>query len=215
MSFSGATRSYWDDKSGQTDFTHPLELDWLASLPKAARILDYGCGYGRVLAEVVRAGWSAAIGVDLSAGMIARGRGEHPDLDLRCIDGLPLAFEDGAFDAVLLFAVLTTMPADKDQDAVMAEMRRLLRPSGLLYVSDYPLQTDERYLGRYAAGVARHGVYGVWDRDDGGAFRHHGRERFAALLAGFEVLAESEQPTRTLSGAPALAIQMLARRLPA
>ncbi len=94
----------------------------------------------------------------------------------------------------------------------MAELRRLIRPGGLLYVSDYLLQTDQRHLDRYAAGAARHGIYGVWDRDDGGVFRHHRREALLSLMAGFEPVAEREVETRTLSGAATTAIQLLARR---
>jgi SAM-dependent methyltransferase len=109
-------------------------------------------------------------------------------------------------------AVLTTIADDQVQDAVMAELKRLLKPGGLLLLSDYPLQTDARYLARYAAGEAEHGVYGVWTREDGGIFRHHPPERLAHLLAGFEVLATRELATTTLSGAPATAVQLLARR---
>lgn len=149
---------------------------------------------------------------DFSAGMIARGRREHPRLDLRHADRLPLAEPDGAFDAAIVFAVLTTVPDDAEQRAVMAELRRLTRPGGLVYVSDYLLQTDQRYLDRYAAGEARHGVYGVWDRDDGGVFRHHTRERLDVLLEGFQPVAERQVETVTMSGAKASAIQLLGRR---
>jgi SAM-dependent methyltransferase len=212
MPFAPDARLYWDQKAAGQAFSHPLNLAWLADVPKAARILDYGCGYGRIAAELASAGWRAVVGVDFSQAMIDRGRQEQPALDLRCVSALPLDQPAGSFDAVLLFAVLTTMATDGDQDAVMAEVRRLLKPGGLLYLSDYPLQTDDRYLARYAAGQARHGVYGVWDREDGGVFRHHPRQRLGALLAGFDVLQARELATVTLSGAPAIAIQMLGRR---
>jgi SAM-dependent methyltransferase len=208
---SAAAQRYWDDHAEAYSFAHPIEPGWLAGLPKVARILDYGCGYGRAAAALAAAGWRV-VGVDFAAGMIARGRREHPGLDLRHIEGLPLAEPDGAFDAAILFAVLTCIPTDADQRALVAELRRLIRPGGLLYVSDYLLQTDARYLDRYRAGAARHGVYGVWDRDDGAIFRHHSREALDSLLARFEPVAEREVETVTLSGAKATAIQLLMRR---
>jgi SAM-dependent methyltransferase len=208
---SAAAQRYWDDHAEAYSFAHPIEPGWLAGLPKGARVLDYGCGYGRASATLAAAGWRA-VGVDFAAGMIARGRREHPGLDLRHIEGLPLAEPDGAFDAAILFAVLTCIPTDADQRALVAELRRLIRPGGLLYVSDYLLLTDARYLGRYQAGAARHGVYGVWDRDDGAIFRHHSREALGSLLARFEPVAEREVETVTLSGAKATAIQLLMRR---
>lgn len=208
-----AAERYWDEKArAAPTFVHPLEPAWLAGLPKHARILDYGCGYGRMTAELAAAGWRNVVGVDVSAGMIARGRREHPDLDLRHVGGLPLAEPDAAFDAAILFAVLTCVPADADQRALIAELRRLIAPGGLLYVSDYPLQTEARYPARYEAGLARHGVYGVWDREDGGVFRHHTRAALDALLSGFEPVAERELASVTMSGAPATVIQLLKRR---
>jgi SAM-dependent methyltransferase len=205
-------QAYWEANAEAHTFAHPLDFDWLAGLGKHARILDFGCGYGRLTAELAAAGWEGAVGADFSAGMIARGRRAHPGLNLRHIDGLPLAEPDGAFDAALLVAVLTCIPDDAGQRALIAELARLIRPGGLLCVSDYPLQDDARHAARYAAGRARHGVYGVWDRDDGGVFRHHAREHLAALLAGFERVAERAVETTTLSGAKTTAIQLLMRK---
>ncbi len=212
MSGAAQSRAYWDRNATAFNFGHPIRFEWLAELPKQARILDFGCGYGRALAELKGAGWTRGVGVDLSGEMVARGLAEHPDLDLRQIDGRRLAEPDGAFDAAIVFAVLTTIVATADQDAVMAELRRLVKPAGLIYVSDYGLQPDARYADRYRRGFERYGEMGVWDREDGGVFRHQTRERLAELMAGFELIAEREVETRTLSGASAIATQLLGRR---
>ena len=205
-------RRYWDAGAAALSFTHPLDLAWLAELPKEARILDYGCGYGRTQAELAEAGWTNSVGVDFAAGMIERGRRTHSELDLRHINSLPLDAPDGSFDAAILFAVLTCIPDDGDQRALMDELRRLIRPGGLIYLSDYPLQTDTRNVARYQAGVAQYGVYGVWDRDDGGVFRHHTREALDAAMLGFDLLAERDIASVTMSGSPATVTQRLARR---
>jgi SAM-dependent methyltransferase len=206
--------AYWNSQGSSKSFAHPLRLDWLAALPKSSRILDYGCGYGRNLAGLTEHGWSNTLGVDFAAAMIERGRELHPQLDLRVIDGLPLDEPDGAFDAALLFAVLTCIPGDEEQREVIAELGRLLKPGGLLLVSDYPLQTDVRNVARYEAGHARHGVYGVWDREDGGVFRHHDPAWFGELLSGFEVLQRAELESVTMGGNAAQIVQTLARKSP-
>jgi SAM-dependent methyltransferase len=203
---------YWDANASAYAFSHPIDFRWLGDVPKDARILDYGCGYGRSLAELRAAGWRNSVGVDFSREMIARGQREHPEVCLRHIEGTPIDEPDGAFDVALLFAVLTTIADDASQEALVSELARLLRPGGLIYVSDYPLQSDARYLERYRRGAAQHGVYGVWTREDGGVFRHHTHERLATLLSLFERVAERDIETRTLSGATAKATQLLARR---
>ncbi len=207
----GRQLAYWNGMGAAKAFAHPLRLDWLSGLGGQARILEYGCGYGRNLQALHEQGCRNLVGVDFAGAMIERGVQLHPHLDLRKTDGLPLAEPDGAFDAVLLFAVLTCIPSDEDQQALVDELKRLLRPDGLLYVSDYPLQTDERNLARYREGSARHSVYGVFDHPDGAVFRHHAPGRLQTLLSRFDWLECEEIDTVTLSGQPARAVQLLAR----
>ena len=204
--------AYWNSQGSSKSFAHPLRLDWLAPLAKDARVLDYGCGYGRNLQALHDHGRRNTMGVDFAAAMIARARGRYPHLELKTIEGLPLDEPDGAFDAVLLFAVLTCIPGDEDQKALLAELIRLLRPGGLIYISDYPLQSDARNRARYEAGRGKHGVYGVWDREDGGVFRHHERGWLAELLSGFEELKREELETVTMGGNAAIAVQILGRK---
>lgn len=204
-------RAYWDRIGPAQTFAHPLRQDWLAGLGPDARILDYGCGYGRNLQALGDQGWRNTLGVDFSAAMIARARDMHPRLDLRVIDSLPLAEPEASFDAVLLFAVLTCIPRDEDQIALVAELKRVLKPGGRLYLSDYPLQADQRNLARYRASQARHGIYGVWDREDGGVFRHHDMAWLHRLLSGWEELACEVIETSTMGGNAATVVQSLRR----
>ncbi|MFF4902496.1 methyltransferase domain-containing protein [Streptomyces sp. NPDC001068] len=66
-----------------------------------------------------------------------------------------LVCASAAFDAVLLFAVLTCVPDNEAQQAVVAELSRALPPGGLLYVSGLVLQDDRRSRDRYAAHAQR------------------------------------------------------------
>ena len=142
--------SYWDSVAGRKTFTHPLWLGpLLAETPLDARILDYGCGYGRTCIELSQAGFRDVTGIDISREMIARGRREHPGIDLRVFDGLAIPFADNSFQTCTLLAVLTCIPSDAEQERVVAEIHRVLRPGGLLHVSDYPIQDDKRNRDRY------------------------------------------------------------------
>ncbi|MGX1977031.1 class I SAM-dependent methyltransferase [Streptomyces kronopolitis] len=209
---------FWETTGSAKTFTHPLDPALLEEyVPHGARVLDYGCGYGRLTAELAGRGYRSVRGVDVSAALIARGRREHPELDLLRWGGFPLPFEDGAFDAALLFAVLTCVPEDADQKAIAGELGRLVRPGGLLYLSDVPLQDDALNQERYRRYAERHGTYGVFETPDGGVFRHHPPEllRETVRAAGFSLLAERRGSVATLDGRTAERLQLVARREPA
>src|SRR4051812_39931513 len=98
--------SYWDRVAHEKRFSHPLRRDWMSSYLKTqSRILDYGCGYGRTMAELSAAGYENVVGLDFSASMLSRCRSEVPQARLIRNDGRGLPLKSGACDAVLLFAV--------------------------------------------------------------------------------------------------------------
>ena len=171
-------RPYWDRAAALKTFTHPIEHDWLAGhAMRSDRILDYGCGYGRVVNEFTSLGYANCVGVDFSSAMVARGKALHPELSLSVVTGLPLPEADGSFDLVILFAVLTCIPEDESQDAVLSECRRLIRTGGLLYISDMPLHDEDDYRQRYETSARRGVPYGVFRTSDGAEVRHHSNER--------------------------------------
>src|SRR6188768_4019102 len=130
---------------GKLEFTHTIDLARLRELlPLDSRILDFGCGYGRVCQELVQAGYRDVTGVDSSAEIIRRGRHEYPNLRLEPLGASGLSYPANSFDAVLLIAVLTCIPEDHGQQALMTALKALLRPGALIYISDYLLQDDER-----------------------------------------------------------------------
>jgi len=204
---------YWDAVAATKTFAHPVPMQtFLDSVPVDARILDYGCGYGRTCSEFVTNGYRHVVGVDISAGMIARGGTLFPNLDLRRFDGSSLPFADDMFDICTLLAVLTCIPTDAGQRAVMSEIRRVLRPGGILYVSDYPLQPDSRNQDRYQEFKDEFGVFGVFRLPDGGIVRHHDRRWVHELLSPFDVLNEGSAEVHTMNGNAARIFQIMARK---
>jgi trans-aconitate methyltransferase len=98
-------------------------LEWLAAQP-GERILDLGCGDGQLTERLAAAG-AVVRGVDASAQMVAAARARGVAADEASAEALPYA--DGEFDAVFSNAVLHWV---RDQDAMMREVRRVLRPGG-------------------------------------------------------------------------------------
>ncbi|GAA2087263.1 prolyl oligopeptidase family serine peptidase [Streptomyces albiaxialis] len=202
-------------------FTHTLDRALLeAHVPRTARVLDYGCGYGRLTAELTELGYPDVVGIDPSAALIARGHREHPGLPLVHHAELPLPYGEGHFDAALLFVILNVIPTDAAQHALLAELARVLRPGGVLYVSEVPLQSDDFHVRRYveharsvreAGGSAPYGLFGT---PDGGYFRHHPPEHLRAMLGahGFEVVEERADRVSGLHGESTARLLLVARR---
>ncbi|MGA4843903.1 methyltransferase domain-containing protein [Streptomyces sp. G45] len=91
-----------------------------------ATVVDVGCGTGRAVGELARRGVTA-IGVDMSASMIATARARCPEADFRVAGAYALPLEDGTVDgcrADKLFHELAE-PA-----RAVAEARRVLAPGG-------------------------------------------------------------------------------------
>lgn len=208
-----AQLEYWNTDGAIKTYGHPIELSWLDRLDSTAHILDVGCGYGRLSNILAAAGFGNVTGIDFAPALIERARTEHPDLRFVVQDEPPaLPFADAAVDAVTLFAVLTCIPGDDAQRACVAEIRRVLRPGGLLYVSDLCLQDDPRNLARYEEFADAYGTYGVFETTDGAVCRHHRLDWLRDLLGAFAPVEAREIPVATMNGNSALATQLLVAR---
>lgn len=205
---------YWDRMAWEKTFGIPLMLDQFSSLVTPdQRILDYGCGYGRTCSELAQNGYRNVVGVDISGEMIKRAKQEHPDLDLHVVKDNLLSYEDHSFDAVLLFAVLTCIPNDDSQRALIHELTRVLRIGGIINITDYPLQTDGRNITRYKEFESEFGVYGVFRVPDGAIVRHHDMNWITSLVSGLEMVDMSNIDVVTMNGHRAKAFRYLGRKI--
>ncbi len=205
--------AYWDNAATTKVFGHPLDHARFAREVLAdALILDYGCGNGRLCGELAALGFGHVAGVDYSPEMIEAARAAHTTLRFDVVSGYVLPHPDACLDVVVLFAVLTCIPSDDAQRELLAEITRALKPDGLLIISDYPLQTDERNLRRYDAFGEVLGNYGTFRLPDGGVVRHHRRDWFAELLAHYFIMHEAEFDAKTMNSNPARILQLWARK---
>ena len=205
---------YWDRvATGDKQFSHPLDEDLFSRyVPRSASVLDYGCGRGRVLGRLASLGYGRLSGIDPSPAMLKYAGREYPSLNFRLLEKESLPFTPETFEAVLLFAVLTCVPVDSGQREIITGIRNVLRPGGILYLSDYLLQDDERNMERYASGEAVYGLRGVFALPDGVVLRHHSREWIENVLCEFEMLEWRDIEVRTMNGNRAKAFQCLARK---
>ena len=106
----------------------------LPHLEPGMRLLDLGCGPGTIsvgLADAVAPG--ALHGVDMEASQIemasaAAKAGGHDNAAFQAGDATELPFDDATFDVAHCHALLNHAP---DTQAVLAEVKRVLKPGGL------------------------------------------------------------------------------------
>jgi SAM-dependent methyltransferase len=206
---------YWDRVAASKTFTHPVDLPLLQQhLALASRIVDYGCGYGRSLAALHAAGFTNLWGVDTSAALIQRGQQQYPALATRLqhIAEPRLPLPDAAADAILLLAVLTCIPSNAGQQALLAHLYAKLRPGGLLYLSDYYLQPERQAAGAYHCLHGDPANEGVFTLPEGVTFRHHTPAWISTLTAAFTVLHNATVPVFTMNGNRSEAFQLLLQK---
>ena len=95
--------------------------------------LDVGCGTGEFLAVLAGTTERACRGVDPHPGYVREARQRHRQLDIALTAvGAPLPYSDGSFSSVSLLDVLEHCP---DEDDLLSEVRRVLRPGGVLVLT--------------------------------------------------------------------------------
>jgi SAM-dependent methyltransferase len=122
------------------------------------RMLDFGCGCGRVLRHWSGLAGPEVHGSDYNGRLIRWCETNLPfaEFSVNELDP-PLAYESGFFDLVYGISVLTHLPENLEQ-AWIAELGRILEPGGLLLLTTHGdsyldrLNAEER--ARYLAGDA-------------------------------------------------------------
>jgi SAM-dependent methyltransferase len=90
-------------------------------------VLDFGCGFGSLVADLQRRGYEAT-GIDLLDFQIAEGEKRFPNADLRLVTpDEPLPFPDQAFDTVVFKESLHHLAAEGDIVGALREVGRVCR----------------------------------------------------------------------------------------
>jgi SAM-dependent methyltransferase len=204
---------YWNTVANQKEFTQLLNPDFLEKYFSIdGNILDYGCGYGRTVNQLMQLGYKNIIGYDTSKELIKRGT-VSSSLPIYHINiPIELPIEDNSVDAILLFEVLTCIPSNKGQCELINLLRSKLKPKGILYISDYYLQNNSTEIERYEYLNNDKTNYGVFTLKEGVTFRHHTKEWIAKLLKTFSIVEKKQIEVTTMNGHRAEAFQLIAKR---
>jgi ubiquinone/menaquinone biosynthesis C-methylase UbiE len=120
---------------------------------RGQRVLDLGCGTGRLSVALAERGIARVWGVDASPEMLAVAREKVPkSVGLKEGRAEQLPFRDAWFDRVVLWLVVHLV----GRPAAFQEVARVLVPEGRLAVVSFaPEHFDRYWLNRYFPTIAR------------------------------------------------------------
>lgn len=186
----------WDNVAHGVNFNPEINVPGFSELvDRKARVLEVGCGYGRITDELYRTGYRNIIGVDPSGEMIRRGNAIHPNLELHKINGEELHFSDEAFEAVVICAVLTCLPRPHQKKNVIAEASRVLAPGGILHLVEFCNEQSNTFKSKL--GVEMH---------------HQHPAEIQPLLTEFAELSFEVVSTETMGGSAATAVSYFGQK---
>jgi SAM-dependent methyltransferase len=154
--------------------SYDMALELARLLPARSQVLDVGCGSGYIAHHL-----SALLGARVT-GIDVRKNVDAP-IDYASFDGTHFPAAEATFDAVLLCYVLHHA---QDQSAFLSEVRRVLRPGGLVVIyEDIPEADWDAALCRVHDRVWR-------GRTGPCTFRLWGEWRRVFAASGFTVVTE-------------------------
>lgn len=138
----------------------------LDPIPAGCRVLEIGCGDGKVGRRLAARGM-AYVGVDASAALIARAEKYTADLRLRTDDSImshqssvsyiqadvlasdwDVVLGSQSFDWILAFAVFHHLPGGEARAELMRTLAQRLAPGGTLVLSNWQFTRSERLKQR-------------------------------------------------------------------
>jgi SAM-dependent methyltransferase len=120
------------DDSMRNPDVYPLKYAELVAKLGRGRILEAGCGAGRILRFFHEGGWDI-VGMDFAENAVAKLREADPSLQVEVGDITALDYPDESFDYVMAFGLFHNLEHDRPE--AVTEALRVLRPGGWLCAS--------------------------------------------------------------------------------
>lgn len=204
-SLTKANLHYWNSYKGQQRFTSPLADErFTRHLSANDRVLDLGCGYGRVAAYLYGRGIKNVFGIDPSQELIEEAKRSfpattYPELRFRVgvVDDIPRTEH---FEAALLFAVIEYVYGRKDREHFVAAIHDRLNPQGLVLLEAF-VQDWENNAALYEKAMEAGKEKGTILLPNGLSVYHDTPEGLDTLFSqGYEKLESNQELFQTWSG---------------
>jgi 2-polyprenyl-3-methyl-5-hydroxy-6-metoxy-1,4-benzoquinol methylase len=147
-----------DDLDGEARFVD-------AMLTRGARVLDAGCGPGRVGAALHARGHTV-VGVDVDAALIEAAQADHPGPRWLIADLASLELAEEPFDVAVLAGNVLVFVAPGSERAVLERVAAHVRPDGAVvtgFATDRDYGVDDLDRDAEAIGLAVEHRFATWD----------------------------------------------------
>jgi SAM-dependent methyltransferase len=147
-----------EDVDGEARFVDAL-------LPRGARVLDAGCGPGRVGAALHARGHTV-VGVDVDPALIEAARADHPGPRWLVGDLATLDLDEDPFDVAVLAGNVLVFVAPGSERTVLARVAAQVRPDGAVvtgFATDRDYGVADLDADAAAVGLQVEQRFATWD----------------------------------------------------
>lgn len=121
-------------------------------------------------------------------------------------------YSNDSQDAAILSTVLVCNPDRIDQEKIIQEISRALKPGGLLYLCDFLLTPSEKYVSRYEQHAQKGDKYGIYKTTEGTWVRHHRLQWILDLLQSWDLLWLEQINDATMNGNLVCSVHIIAKK---
>jgi len=122
---------------------HTIIPFFLRHLPKDGRILEAGCGLGRIIIYLSKRGYNIE-GIELNESAVGRIKDFDKNLNVIAGDILKMPYEDNSFDAAISLGVIEHF--EEGPQKALKEMYRILKPGGISFITVPYINLIRRFL---------------------------------------------------------------------
>ncbi|AKB33360.1 SAM-dependent methyltransferase [Methanosarcina siciliae HI350] len=200
-------------------------------LQEGYKILDIGCGFGKISFELASKGY-AVTGIDINSeairfSNIAATSLEHDQkkegrADFKVGNASNLPFHDSSFDFAVMQAFLTTVPDPRARKRIIQEAFRVLKPGAFLYFVEFAqnwhLKTYRKHYLQDFPVTKEEGSFLALNPDTGDVefIAHHFSEKelvFLLVDCGFEIDYFRVEKLKTMVGNVVNGFVVVAKKL--
>ncbi len=136
----------YESGSGLIKWLFWKRINWavqeISKLSQDIPVLDAGCGDGRLLSELQKSGFNNLYGMDFNENVTELA---VPHAQFKCADLKNTGYADAHFQVITILDVIEHI---QDLEPVLLELKRILKPDGILLAS-LPTENIMYKIGRF------------------------------------------------------------------